>query len=372
MSNSFDPKAALAEVRAGRAAPAALYTAPEVFARERDHILLKDWFFLCREDMLAAPGDFRTFETPGGSVVLVRGADGVLRGFANHCRHRGAQLLEGEGNCGSRIVCPYHAWTYKADGALAGAPGMADVAGFERSDHGLTPLTTENWAGFVFATFNAAPRPLSVQLGDAPARFASHKPDRLRATWRKVMEPRCNWKLLLENAMETYHTGVVHRKTIGAQTQRAIPTVGDWLCMQVLSDRSIGSLPGDEPPFPSIPDLDESARQGAYFSVFLPAVQFVWAQDCMWWLNVTPLAVDRSRLEIGGCFPVDVLDDPDFEEKAKVYYARWEAVAWEDVGILERQQQAMTSVLYRPGPLSPRDDMVQALSAWALSRLACR
>jgi phenylpropionate dioxygenase-like ring-hydroxylating dioxygenase large terminal subunit len=89
----------------------------------------------------------------------------------------------------------------------------------------------------------------------------------------------------------------------------------------------------------------------------------------MWWLNVTPLGPDRSRLEIGGCFPQDVFADPRFAAKAQAYYDRWEMVGREDVGILERQQRALQSVLYRPGPLSWRDDMVQALGLWVLERL---
>ena len=37
--------------------------------------------------------------------------------------------------------------------------------------------------------------------------------------------------------METYHTGTLHRDSVGAQTSRSIETEGDWLCIQVLSDR---------------------------------------------------------------------------------------------------------------------------------------
>ena len=42
---------------------------------------------------------------------------------------------------------------------------------------------------------------------------------------------------------------------------------------------------------------------------------------------------------------------------------------WKDVGILEKQQRALGSALYRPGPLSWRDDMVQALGVWVVDRL---
>jgi phenylpropionate dioxygenase-like ring-hydroxylating dioxygenase large terminal subunit len=38
------------------------------------------------------------------------------------CRHRGARLLDGSGNCPATITCPYHGWSYRHDGGLLGVP----------------------------------------------------------------------------------------------------------------------------------------------------------------------------------------------------------------------------------------------------------
>jgi choline monooxygenase len=361
--------AATAPISRARAMPAGFYTDPDIFVAEREEIFLKSWFFLCREEMLPNAGDYRAFDTPGGSVLLVRGKDRGLRCFANYCRHRGSILVEGEGNCGGRLICPYHAWSYLADGTLYGCPDMKDAEGFDKVENGLVPLRLEIWAGFVFANFCADGPSLLDCLGDLPIRMASHKLDRMRCTWRIRLEPQCNWKLLLENSVESYHTGIVHKETVGAQQSRTLRTEGEWICIQVISNRSIATLPGTAPPFPTIEGLDEDARQGTYFTVIFPSCQFAVAQDTMWWLNVIPVAHDRSVLEIGGCFPEDVLGDPEFEAKAKPYYERWEAVGREDVGILEKQQKGLGSVLYKPGPLSWRDDMVQAFGMWVADRL---
>lgn len=360
--------AAALPINSARSMPAGFYTAPEVFAEERRHILLKNWFFVCREEQLAKPGDYRAFDSVGGPLLLIRGKDGTLRAFANYCRHRGSILLEGTGNC-SRIVCPYHAWSYLSDGTLYGCPDMADAEGFDRVENGLVPVRMEAWAGFVFLNFDRSAPPLIEHLGDLPQRLASHKPADFRCTWSMTLETRCNWKLILENAMETYHTGVVHKDSVGAQQSRTLDTHGNWHCIQVISGRSIATLPGAPPPFPPIEGLDEDARQGTYFTVVHPTCQLAVAQDCLWWLNVLPIAHDRSRLEIGGCFPKHVIDGPGFAEKAGPYYERWEKVGREDVGILEKQQIALGSVLYKPGPLSWRDDQVQALALWVLNRL---
>jgi phenylpropionate dioxygenase-like ring-hydroxylating dioxygenase large terminal subunit len=361
--------AALQPIARARAMPAGFYTDPAIFAAERAALFLKEWFFLCRAESLPNAGDFRSFDSPGGPIVLVRGADGALRCFANFCRHRGSILLEGAGNCGGRIICPYHAWSYLNDGRLYGCPDMADAEGFDKVENGLVPLALDIWAGFVFARFAKDGPSLATHLGDLPDRLASHRPEAMRCTWAITLDVACNWKLILENAMETYHTGIVHKATVGAQQSRTLPTRGNWICIQVISGRSIATLTDAVPPFPLIDGLDTDARMGTYFTVAMPTVQFAVAQDCLWWLNTIPVAADRTRLEVGGCFPQDRLTLPDFAPRAAAYYDRWERVAREDVGILEKQQKALASALYRPGPLSGRDDMVQALGAWVLSRL---
>ncbi|MFZ5708814.1 MAG: aromatic ring-hydroxylating oxygenase subunit alpha [Pseudomonadota bacterium] len=360
---------ALAPLARARSMPAGFYTDAAIFALERERIFLKDWFFLAREDQVPANGDYRTFDTPGGPILLVRGQDGKLRCFANCCRHRGSLLLQGRGNCAARITCPYHGWSYFSDGRLYGCPDMADAEGFDRTENGLVPLRLDSWAGFVFASFNPDPVPLMEHIGDLPGRFGSHRLEEMRCVWTLTLPVACNWKLILENAMETYHTGIVHRNTVGAQTQRPIPTKGDWLCMQVLSARSIGTMNATLPPLPQIEGLDEDAKQGTYFSVIHPTVQFAVAQDCMWWLNVTPVSESRSLLEVGGCFPESCLSLPDFDRHRRLYEERWEAVAREDMGVLENQQKALSSALFRPGPLSGRDDMVQAVGRRTVERL---
>ncbi len=360
--------AATAPLQRARSMPAGFYTDPAIFELERKHIHLKHWFFLCREESLAKPGDYRAFDTVGGPLLLIRGKDSKLRAFANFCRHRGSILAEGAGNA-SRLICPYHAWSYLSDGTLYGCPDMKDAEGFDRVENGLVPIRMESWAGFVFATYNQDAAPLIEHLGDLPERMATHKLDRMRCTWTTTLAPRCNWKLILENSMETYHTGIVHRESVGAQQSRTLPTRGEWLCLQVISGRSIATLQDTVPTFAPMQGLDEEARQGTYFTVIHPTCQLVMAQDCLWWLNVLPLAHDRTQLEIGGCFPADTLADPEFAAKSAPYYERWEKVGREDVGILEKQQVALGSVLYRPGPLSWRDDQVQAIGKWVIDRL---
>jgi choline monooxygenase len=345
----------------------AFYLDPAVFRAEIEHIHLKNWFFAGRVEDLASPGAYKAIETVGGPAFLVRGQDGVLRAFANACRHRGSLLLEG---CGiaKAITCPYHAWVYRLDGALSAAPAMREVPGFDKDQHHLAALRLEVWEGAIFLNYDSSAPSLATHLGNLPDLLGSHRFGDMVKVWEIEIEVNCNWKMLLENAMESYHTGLVHAATVGAQQSVSFPTDGEWEVIQVLSDQSIAVMDGD-PPFPPIEGLSEQSRKGTYFTLIQPTTQFACAQDCIWWLSVRPVAVDRSVLSVGGCFPKEYLALPDFSARAAPYIKRWEAVAREDAGILEKQQRGLSSVLAKPGVLSWRDDRVLALNNWVRARL---
>jgi len=349
------------------ALPAECYTDAEFFRAEIAHIHRRNWLFAGRADELTSPGDYRAIETVGGPVIVLRDRTGGLRAFANCCRHRGSLLLEGSGNVRA-IACPYHGWGYRLDGTLMAAPDMERTIGFEKAEHGLAPIRLATWQGFIFLNFDDGAPDLLTHLGDLPELLGSYRFDEMICTWRQEIECRCNWKLLVENALESYHTGLVHAATVGAQRSVTPATSGEWLTLQVLSETSIAVL-SDGPPFPPIAGLSAAARRGTYFTMILPTTQFACAQDCMWWLAMRPLAPDRTVLSLGGCFPRTTAALPDFAAHAALYYDRWARVAAEDVGILEKQQRGLASCRYRPGRLSWRDDLVHAVHDWVMARL---
>jgi choline monooxygenase len=351
-----------------RSLPANCYTSEAFFKAEVENIHARGWIIVGRVDEWADPGQYRSIETVGGPVLIVKDEAGTLRAFANFCRHRGALLLEG---CGTarKILCPYHAWSYRLNGAVLAAPSMDETDGFDRAEYGLLPIRLETWAGFVFINYNNDAPSVKDDIGDLADLLSSHNMSDMVVTWRKDIEAHCNWKLLVENAMETYHTGTVHAATVGAQKSVSFSGVGEWMGMQVLSKSSIAVMNGAKPPFQPIDGLSEQAQQGTYFMFLHPTTQFCCAQDCMWWLSVRPVAADRTVLSIGGCFPRKTVEQPNFEADAAPYYKRWEAVALEDVGVLEKLQTALHSRLFRPGPLSWRDDLVHTFDQWVMARM---
>ncbi len=258
------------------ALPAECYTDAEFFRAEIAHIHRRNWFFAGRADELASPGDYRAIETVGGPVIVLRDRAGDLRAFANCCRHRGSLLLEGSGNVRA-IACPYHGWGYRLDGTLMAAPDMETTIGFDKAEHGLAPIRLATWQGFIFLNFDDGAPDLPAHLGNLPELLGSYRFDEMICTWRQEIECRCNWKLLVENALESYHTGLVHAATVGAQLSVTPATSGEWLTLQVLSETSIAVL-SDAPPFPPIEGLSEEARRGTYFTMILPTPQFACAE----------------------------------------------------------------------------------------------
>lgn len=107
--------------------PGDIYSSPEVFAREKERIFLKDWLCVARAEEIAKPGDYMTLRIMGEPVLIVRDLDGVAHAFANLCTHRGVELAVGQGNVKS-FQCPYHAWTYDLNGQLRGAPFMGELS----------------------------------------------------------------------------------------------------------------------------------------------------------------------------------------------------------------------------------------------------
>jgi phenylpropionate dioxygenase-like ring-hydroxylating dioxygenase large terminal subunit len=277
-------------------------------------------------------------------------------------------LVSGSGNRRA-IVCPYHGWGYRLDGSLLGAPEMAETPKFPAEEHGLIPLRMELWQGFVFLTLHGGPPSLAEHLGNLPEIFGSHRLDRMVCSWRAEIDARCNWKLLVENAMEAYHTGYIHSQTVGAQKSVDIQTTGAWECLQVLDPRSVAVLGQGPAPLPPMDGLSPEARRGTYFSLIQPTTQFAVAQDSMWWLQMRPLAADRTMLSLGGCFPESARARDDFEALAQPYYDRWLKVAKEDVAMLEMQQQGLGSPLHRPGPLSRREALVGRINRWVVERI---
>src|SRR5437588_8530872 len=131
-------------VAEGWTLPATWYADESVSALERERIFARTWQYAGRSELVREPGCFFVSQAGHIPVAVVRGRDGELRGFVNVCRHRGHQVLSGEG-CRETLQCPYHAWTYNLDGSLRRAPRAEREPAFDGAGLSLLPLSVATW-----------------------------------------------------------------------------------------------------------------------------------------------------------------------------------------------------------------------------------
>jgi phenylpropionate dioxygenase-like ring-hydroxylating dioxygenase large terminal subunit len=182
--------------------PVVNYRSPERLRAEIE-VLRRHPRPLCPAAAVLEPGRFVTLRADGRSIVVVRGADGVVRGFLNACRHRGNEIAEGSGST-KAFVCRYHGWTYDLDGALRHIPHEDGFPGLDRSCHALVPVAIEERHGIVF-------------LAGAQGARGGGLPDVIDADQRVIASSESilpvNWKIYLESFLEGYHIRTLHRET---------------------------------------------------------------------------------------------------------------------------------------------------------------
>ena len=100
---------------------------------------------------LAKPRDFLTHADSGTPLLVIRQEDGSVRGFLNVCRHRGVRVVDEP--CGNQrtFSCPYHGWTYGADGALKGIPFRQGFDEINRDERGLVGVSAIELGGLIWA-----------------------------------------------------------------------------------------------------------------------------------------------------------------------------------------------------------------------------
>lgn len=192
------------------------YYAPEWLERENIELFGRTWQFAGMADDYAEAGSYQSIQVGHHPLAVLRDHEGTLRAFHNVCRHRGAAVLPQSGVVKRAIVCPYHNWTYGLDGCLLATPQRKELdPAPDRSALGLHPAGLTQWRGMVFVHPDAAAEPFEEWLGDLPDRIAAVEPGELaEPAAAEVHHIRCNWKIFMENALDNYHLGYVHRENL--------------------------------------------------------------------------------------------------------------------------------------------------------------
>jgi len=354
---------ALAPFGSSRMLPRRAYVDPDVFAWEQANFF-GGWVCVGRGADCAEVGSQQAVSLGETSALLVRDEDGVLRAFANVCRHRGHELLPCGGSARKKsIVCPYHAWSYRLDGALRAAPGFRGSDGFDGFDpgeYGLVELPASEWHAWVFVDPSRDAGDFAEHVGELEDVVAPYAADGLLVTTTHDYDIAANWKVVVENYQECYHCSMIHPELCQVSAPESgdnLEPVGDWVggWMDLRPEVETMSFDGRSRGVP-IPTLDARERRTVMYAAVFPNLLVSLHPDYVMTHRLTPLGPDRTAIECAWAFPEEALALDGFDPGYAVDF--WDLTNRQDWAACESVQRGLGSPLQVPGPLAPDEDGV--------------
>jgi phenylpropionate dioxygenase-like ring-hydroxylating dioxygenase large terminal subunit len=339
------------------ALPAWVYNNADLTRLEIERILMPSWQIVCHINNIPKVGDFQTFDLGPESVLVVRDRDHQFRGYHNVCRHRGARLLDGKGNCPATITCPYHGWTYKHDGSLLATPVKDSFPGLDRSQYGLRPVRVEVAFGFVFVCLAGNPPSVAQTWGPILEFFKPYHLEDM-VPLGPITEERwpVDWKIAMDNYLESYHVPIGHPGlnrmfTPDYEDQVGVPGIAcgtSWLREQESprwSERTYQRMVRNV-----ATHLPEKERRCWRFFSCLPNLGIDVFPDQMDFFQLLPDGPGRTIVR-GAVFGIP--DDRREMRALRFLSARINnSVNNEDKWLCSRVQRGLASTSYKPGPLS--------------------
>jgi glycine betaine catabolism A len=365
--------------------PADAYFDPRRYERELQRIWYRNWVYVGRSSDVASARAFRTFELGDQKIFLVRDDQGVLRGFHNTCRHRGAALCrepEGTLRTGS-IICPYHAWVYDLQGNLLRTSSRVHAGGFDMADYPLYKISVKEWNGFIFVALSGSPPPFE-KIFDLPLDRLDAWPLRELVVGHVLIKTiQSNWKIFWENYNECLHCPGVHPKL-----SQLVPIYGrglleerddpDWTAHAADADpkykgglrdgASTWSLDGriTGKPFPGLADADRKA--GHIYMTSLPSVFLVGHVDYVRVVRLLPLGPEKTELRVEYLFAPETLADSNFDMRNVVDFTN--QVMTEDAEVCELNQRGLRAGPHARGVVMPEEYVIRQFHDWVRAELA--
>jgi len=375
--------------------PAAVY-ASEAFARwEEKNVLRAEWICIAHNSQIAGVGDFITLELLGEPLLVVRDKDAQIRVLSRACPHRGMDIMppgfghtsaeQGKGSPGSGhtrlFLCPYHTWTFELDGQLKACPEMHKAAGFERNEWGLREFRSEVWHGFVFVNLDgAAVKSLAEQYAGFEEHLAKWSSQDLVVVDAREWSCPFNWKVIVENFMESYHHLGAHLSTL----QPMMPARDSWTeeekahfirchipygAKERAAIAEAESAGGAREAFPLIPGLDSRDRFEWGLTLGFPNFLLAYVPDCLIWYRVQPEGPHRHTLLTTLLVPRAVTELPDFQERLCKATAASVAFHLEDMEMCVGVQRSYYASGYQRGRLSHLEMPIWLIQRYLASRV---
>ena len=197
-----------------------VYVDPGIFEEELRRLFYRVWVFVGHESEVTQPGDYKTTFIGRQPVIMTRHTSGQIFVLFNRCAHRGAVVCREERGRSKEFRCIYHGWVYDTSGELIGVPYQAGYGeDFKTEALGLGRVArVDSYRGFVFGCLAPEGESLETYLGPAK-RYIDVILDRAPEGAVEVTKGvqkyayRGNWKLQLENFVDSYHPAFTHESS---------------------------------------------------------------------------------------------------------------------------------------------------------------
>jgi Rieske 2Fe-2S family protein len=236
------------------------------------------------------------------NILVVLDDAKQLRGFHNLCRHRGTQLLRTAGKHKTFLTCPYHDWTYNLQGELTAVPDRkTQFPNLDFKQLCLHRASVGIWRGMIFVHPQAEAPPLTDWFEQIEPYLGPHQPERLveYVAGRSRHEIRANWKLIVENYIDSYHLEHLHAATLFMYDHRRQKTgfAGHHFHFyEPLANDYQRNIEANSP----LPLIDHIPREkiGAYVPMLFPNLGLSETESTWSTFYIIPVAPDRSIVEI--------------------------------------------------------------------------
>ena len=316
------------------------YTDPRWYNVDLQEIIARTWQWVCHVEKVRNPGDYIAVEVAGKPIAVVRDREGKLRAFWNVCKHRAHHLLEGSGNS-TRIMCPYHAWTYRLDGQLVRAPHSETLEDFNAKDICLDQVQVEEFCGFIYVNLDGKAESLSKLSGDLETEIRHWAPDIEQLTFGKRLtyEIKSNWKNVVDNFLECYHCPTAHKDfcTLVDMDTYKVTTYGIYSSHMADAGKS-----------------SNSAYDTSNAKVQTHAVWWLWPNTCLMRYPGRSSMIVLNIIPAGPDLTYETYDfyletpEPDAAEIEAIRYID-EVLQTEDIALVESVQRGMNTPAFTQG-----------------------
>lgn len=187
------------------------FTDPKFAQREVEELFLPGWHCVGVLAELPNVGDFLTHEVLGRPLIIWRTDDGVHT-FLNVCTHRFSTLTDKPRGCFQKhMKCQYHGWEYDCQGNTCKIPDAQSFRPLKKGELGLREYRTELVGQMIFMTLNDQAPDVRTFLGPTIVELLERwftPQRRLTLVSDRMLD--CNWKIVIENILESYHIACVH------------------------------------------------------------------------------------------------------------------------------------------------------------------